>query len=67
MRKQQESKGVGKREGVCREAADTQDRKGNTGAKKREVEGRRLEGEQRRGGEEGEHGMREGLQEGSEA
>lgn len=49
MRKQQESKGGGKREGVCLEA-DTRDREGNTGDKKREVEGRRLEGEQKRGG-----------------
>lgn len=48
MRKQQESKGGGKREEVCREA-DTRDRVGNTGDKKREVAGRKLEGEQRRG------------------
>lgn len=48
MRKQQESKGGGKREEVCREA-DTRDGVGNTGDKKGEVEGRKLEGEQRRG------------------
>lgn len=48
MRKQQESKGGGKREEVCREA-DTRGGVGNTGDKKREVEGRKLEGEQRRG------------------